>query len=240
VSDMSVVSDEFQGPIVRRNVPKEEASKFRKLSSHSAADLEDNLYDKTVLERKMSKYAIWGDDDDDETSDKRPSASMSDVDKWMNTGPRLPSASTSDVDKWMNTGPRNSLEVDAAGDSNRGRGTRYWALMKGSSSSSFVDRKTQCVVLGFLFSLVVVVLILLHVSSRGGGVDDSLQACVDNPLDWESHTGHTCAFYALEDWCHTNGAYGEGWITNSSTFSDWADVNRLSAVEACCACGGGR
>lgn len=55
----------------------------------------------------------------------------------------------------------------------------------------------------------------------------SLQTCEDYPANWEDHFGDDCGWYEEEGNCE-----------------DWGDVDEgtmgFTAVDACCACGGGR
>jgi len=62
--------------------------------------------------------------------------------------------------------------------------------------------------------------------------------CLDSPRDWRSNTSNTCDEYRLHQWCTKSGGKGEGWSDNGE-FKDWAPRGGVSAVEACCACGGG-
>jgi len=62
--------------------------------------------------------------------------------------------------------------------------------------------------------------------------------CVDDPSEWRSKTKSTCADYLNFNWCTSSGGYGEGWGDNGD-FKAWASSTGISAVEACCSCGGG-
>jgi len=63
--------------------------------------------------------------------------------------------------------------------------------------------------------------------------------CTDEPVDWTSSSGTPCMTYADMDGCTPSGGYGIGWNASLlGTFDDWANMGK-TAVEACCACGGG-
>mmetsp|Transcript_34267 Transcript_34267/g.91826 ORF Transcript_34267/g.91826 Transcript_34267/m.91826 type:complete len:450 (+) Transcript_34267:339-1688(+) len=69
----------------------------------------------------------------------------------------------------------------------------------------------------------------------GGG-----KACIDTTIGWEDSQGYTCGDYIDNGWCTSGGDYGSNWGASrfSGTFDDYA-TDGQSAVEACCACGGG-
>jgi hypothetical protein len=75
--------------------------------------------------------------------------------------------------------------------------------------------------------------------------------CSDRP-DWKSSEGDPCSVYELNNYCTAdrsnywakNGAIGEGigrgwYYCNYGNLSDYADSKGYSALDACCACGGG-
>lgn len=63
--------------------------------------------------------------------------------------------------------------------------------------------------------------------------------CIDNPISWTSLNGATCVDYQLRSWCTSSGDYGAGW-GEFGTFGDWADLETgITALDACCVCGGG-
>merc|ERR1719498_521433 len=69
----------------------------------------------------------------------------------------------------------------------------------------------------------------------GGGV----KVCNDMP-NWASSTGSTCDDFVGRGWCTENGTYGPAWEPIWGTFETWKNrLSGLSAVAACCGCGGG-
>lgn len=62
--------------------------------------------------------------------------------------------------------------------------------------------------------------------------------CMDKPLGWTSSDGKTCEQYATDELCTEDGGYGPGWESEWGTFEDY-NVNGVSAIIACCSCGGG-
>jgi len=76
-------------------------------------------------------------------------------------------------------------------------------------------------------------------ASSKGAAEQPEVVCVDSPGDWRSKSSSTCADYASFHWCTEEGDYGDGWGDNGD-FKDWTSKDGLSAVQACCTCGGGR
>jgi len=66
----------------------------------------------------------------------------------------------------------------------------------------------------------------------------SKSGCSDSPSDWSAE-GEVCASYDVLDYCTSDGKEGSGWMGKWGAISDWRDSNGLSALDACCACGGG-
>jgi len=63
--------------------------------------------------------------------------------------------------------------------------------------------------------------------------------CIDDPVGWMSSGNSTCEDYPLRSWCTSAGSYGKSWDRKAhGSFERYANGGR-SAVEACCACGGG-
>ncbi|CAJ1442447.1 unnamed protein product, partial [Effrenium voratum] len=62
-------------------------------------------------------------------------------------------------------------------------------------------------------------------------------ACYDLP-GWSDGGGDTCAGYVDEAWCSSDRGYGAGWEASWGSFEDYAREG-LTAVAACCGCGGG-
>jgi len=75
-------------------------------------------------------------------------------------------------------------------------------------------------------------------------VDSGSVDCLDSPSDWVSGGGgsdrESCSVYASLNYCTPAGGEGSGWKSEWGKISDWANRDGLSALEACCACGGGR
>jgi len=67
------------------------------------------------------------------------------------------------------------------------------------------------------------------------------EACFDAPSDWTSSDDYTCENYLKNNYCTADGGEGSGWMWRGTTgsISDYADSNGRSALDACCACGGG-
>jgi len=63
--------------------------------------------------------------------------------------------------------------------------------------------------------------------------------CIDSPESWTNTAGEVCDDYVNYDWCTPSGGYGSSWSSSWGTFSDWADEDGYTAVDACCECGGG-
>jgi hypothetical protein len=66
----------------------------------------------------------------------------------------------------------------------------------------------------------------------GGG-----EACMDLTIGWVDSQNLTCGDYIQFELCTSGGDYGSNWHFPGN-FSDYA-TNGQSAIEACCACGGG-
>ena len=65
-------------------------------------------------------------------------------------------------------------------------------------------------------------------------------ACGDRPLDWRSSEGDPCSIYDLNSYCSADGREGLGWDSCAwGNITKYADSNGVSALDACCACGGG-
>jgi len=63
--------------------------------------------------------------------------------------------------------------------------------------------------------------------------------CIDTPESWTNTFGEICDDYVGNDWCTPSGGYGSGWLSSFGTFSDRADEDGFTAIDACCGCGGG-
>lgn len=76
-----------------------------------------------------------------------------------------------------------------------------------------------------------------------------LQCCCHDIADqiqhWTDLRGYSCRDYSRSgnSYCNSDGSFADGWWTTPyvgwGDFEDWA-VNGVSALDACCACGGGR
>ena len=65
--------------------------------------------------------------------------------------------------------------------------------------------------------------------------------CEDHPKDWRSSEGDSCCVYQWDSYCTPSGGEGPSWDHKAwGPISDYADENGVSALDACCACGGGR
>eukprot|EP00931_Biecheleriopsis_adriatica_P110748 TRINITY_DN85044_c0_g1_i1.p1 TRINITY_DN85044_c0_g1~~TRINITY_DN85044_c0_g1_i1.p1 ORF type:complete len:151 (-),score=19.37 TRINITY_DN85044_c0_g1_i1:62-514(-) len=73
-------------------------------------------------------------------------------------------------------------------------------------------------------------------TTSSGTLTTTLGRCVGD--EWSSKNGRRCCEYYQKNWCTSDGDYGSGW-TDSGTFDDWANAKGVSAVDACCECGGG-
>jgi len=70
-----------------------------------------------------------------------------------------------------------------------------------------------------------------------GGGTDVTNKCTDKN-SWKDSDGDSCETYGKASWCNHMGGYGIGWHQEWGTFADTSS-NGMSAVNACCACGGG-
>jgi len=70
--------------------------------------------------------------------------------------------------------------------------------------------------------------------------DCSDASCSDEPSNWRSSEGDPCSTYQRERYCTSVGSEGDGWDPGWGPISDFADSNGISALDACCGCGGGR
>jgi hypothetical protein len=68
------------------------------------------------------------------------------------------------------------------------------------------------------------------VAEDGGACDDL--------GGWVSSSGFGCDKYTSENWC-LDGDASDGWEPEFGTMQDWADEGGISALVACCECGGG-
>eukprot|EP01083_Nonionella_stella_P033648 92076_1 len=61
------------------------------------------------------------------------------------------------------------------------------------------------------------------------------ESCVDDPHDWVDSIGDKCSIYKTYNWCQNGHA-----LRNQSEFKDLIDTKYdMSAIDACCECGGG-
>ena len=64
--------------------------------------------------------------------------------------------------------------------------------------------------------------------------------CSDHPKNWRSSEGDSCCVYQWDSYCTPSGGEGPSWDKAWGPISDYADKKGVSALGACCACGGGR
>jgi len=64
--------------------------------------------------------------------------------------------------------------------------------------------------------------------------------CSDHPKNWASSEGDSCCAYPWNSYCTADGKPGLGWDSSWGSIEDYADSNGISALDACCGCGGGR
>jgi len=64
--------------------------------------------------------------------------------------------------------------------------------------------------------------------------------CQDSPSSWANTDGEGCHKYERANFCTKSGGEGSGWRHgNWGSITDWADSQGRTALDACCACGGG-
>lgn len=84
--------------------------------------------------------------------------------------------------------------------------------------------------------------VLLRVGLPEAGVSDvnSTQGSKCTNLGWRDKRRQSCRDYRRKKYCNADGTYGPGWRRWMVTFEAQADRRMgRTAVEACCACGGG-
>eukprot|EP00038_Savillea_parva_P002684 m.116461 g.116461 ORF g.116461 m.116461 type:complete len:1324 (+) comp10922_c1_seq1:228-4199(+) len=62
--------------------------------------------------------------------------------------------------------------------------------------------------------------------------------CDNSPSFWKDSFGASCGQYLGSQWCNPDGSTGPGWAVWWGAITDYA-VGNYSALDACCACGGG-
>jgi len=63
--------------------------------------------------------------------------------------------------------------------------------------------------------------------------------CQDSPSNWAAD-GEGCGKYEHQHFCTKSGGEGSGWKHNKwGPITNWADSQQRTALDACCACGGG-
>eukprot|EP01083_Nonionella_stella_P064699 168892_1 len=61
------------------------------------------------------------------------------------------------------------------------------------------------------------------------------KTCADYPSDWADNTGDDCHYYETYNWCKNATI-----LRNTNEFYDLMDYKyELTAIDSCCACGGG-
>lgn len=68
----------------------------------------------------------------------------------------------------------------------------------------------------------------------------SAKTCADHPANWRSSEGDSCCAYPWNNYCTPDGKEGLGWDSSWGKIEDYADENGISALDACCGCGGGK
>uniref|UniRef100_A0A7S4Q6G2 Uncharacterized protein n=1 Tax=Alexandrium monilatum TaxID=311494 RepID=A0A7S4Q6G2_9DINO len=64
--------------------------------------------------------------------------------------------------------------------------------------------------------------------------------CMDEPHDWQDPSGDDCFMYEWGELCTFSMGYGAGWRNlKGGKFKDHSAPDGVTALEACCACGGG-
>lgn len=66
----------------------------------------------------------------------------------------------------------------------------------------------------------------------------ALASCQDFP-GWIDNLGDTCATYLIQQYCTANGSTSDGWYAEWGEISEYKSADGLTALDACCACGGG-
>jgi len=67
-------------------------------------------------------------------------------------------------------------------------------------------------------------------------------SCKDQPSTWKSSEGDKCSVYKSKKYCSSDGTTGSGWDADWGPLTDYAskiDGEWVSALGACCVCGGG-
>lgn len=65
-------------------------------------------------------------------------------------------------------------------------------------------------------------------------------SCSDQPSSWTSSEGDSCSVYQNYNYCTPAGAEGSGWKRSRwGPITNFGDSNGITALDACCACGGG-
>lgn len=64
--------------------------------------------------------------------------------------------------------------------------------------------------------------------------------CTDDPKNWKSSEGDSCCAYVWDSYCTPQGGEGPSWDPSWGPISDYADKQGISALQACCGCGGGK
>jgi hypothetical protein len=81
----------------------------------------------------------------------------------------------------------------------------------------------------------------IKITSQEEIVDPNL-ICKDSVTNWSSKDEYTCQQYASNGWCTIDGQQGDSWNLagwGPITAKMHSNINDVSALTACCACGGG-
>jgi len=64
--------------------------------------------------------------------------------------------------------------------------------------------------------------------------------CSDHPKNWSDQEDETCSDFDAGNWCTSEGEKGSGWTSDWGEITDYSDSKGRTALDACCACGGGK
>merc|ERR1719498_1986651 len=65
------------------------------------------------------------------------------------------------------------------------------------------------------------------------------KVCNTVPTGWTDSRNVGCAYYQQARWCNADGSPGVGWDKGFGELKDYAR-DGVTAMEACCECGGGK
>jgi len=80
----------------------------------------------------------------------------------------------------------------------------------------------------------------MYPTVRGSPLPSPWPSSCSDSSGWENKDGESCNSYESHNYCTSSGGEGSGWKHRRwGSISDWTDGHGVSALEACCACGGG-